>query len=86
MLDFALNRAKQTLQQRFVVWANVRAFRWLLPVSVFHTTISTFILDTNSAARFYFINGVTPDYLIYLSIIYLLYVVDHAVNPVLAIR
>uniref|UniRef100_A0A915LB85 G-protein coupled receptors family 1 profile domain-containing protein n=1 Tax=Romanomermis culicivorax TaxID=13658 RepID=A0A915LB85_ROMCU len=86
LLDFGLNRARQTLTQRFSIWANIRTTKWLTPVTLFHSSVTSLVLVMVNVGRSYFPNGITASYMTYLNLCFLIYAMENALVPVLTMR
>uniref|UniRef100_A0A915JRC6 Uncharacterized protein n=1 Tax=Romanomermis culicivorax TaxID=13658 RepID=A0A915JRC6_ROMCU len=86
LCDFTLNTARHSLTERFVMWCNVSATRWLIPVTIFHGVISIFVMATINIGLAYFSGVFTTSYVNFIVAYLVIYCLDTLLHPVLCVR
>uniref|UniRef100_A0A915KFM1 Uncharacterized protein n=1 Tax=Romanomermis culicivorax TaxID=13658 RepID=A0A915KFM1_ROMCU len=82
---FTLTSRNHDLGSRFALWANVKAAKWMLPVSVLHCVVQGGINLASIAFRGYF-RGFSSFYFAYLSIQYCVLAIETVMHPLICIR
>jgi len=86
LISFVLNQALQTLQQRFMIWSNMRTTKWLGLITALDFLFNSFALVLSNIGRIYFRNGLTSSYVVFMAIFYNLFALEALLFPFVTIR
>uniref|UniRef100_A0A915INF2 G protein-coupled receptor n=1 Tax=Romanomermis culicivorax TaxID=13658 RepID=A0A915INF2_ROMCU len=85
LAHFNLTSKSHSLAQRFALWSNVRAARWMLPVSILHCSIQMLITLVSMFLRKFLMPN-RSEYYIYLSCQFCVLALESLVHPIVCIR
>lgn len=85
LFEFTMNTARHSLSERFVMWANVKASKMLIPNSIVHAFTYDIVITTNYLLRSSF-PRLTDDYLCIQLFLFIMLCTDTMLHPILCLR